>query len=80
MGYHARFGIYDAKAKFSSLVQRIEAGEEIIICRRGRPVARLIPEPDADGVRRPGRARGMLSVKPYFLRVVHEDAVPEEER
>jgi prevent-host-death family protein len=37
--------IAEAKAHFSSLIQRVEAGEEIIIARRGKPVARLISEP-----------------------------------
>lgn len=33
-----------AKAHLSSLLEQVEAGEEIIIARRGRPIARLIPE------------------------------------
>lgn len=33
--------IADAKAHFSELVQRAEAGEEVLIMRRGQPVARL---------------------------------------
>jgi prevent-host-death family protein len=33
----------DAKAHFSELVDRVEAGECIDISRRGRPVARLVP-------------------------------------
>lgn len=37
--------IAEAKAHFSALVERAEAGEEIVIARRGKPVARLIPEP-----------------------------------
>ena len=37
--------IAEAKAHLSALIERVEAGEEIIITRRGKPVARLIPEP-----------------------------------
>lgn len=37
--------IAEAKAHLSALIERVEAGEEIIIARRGKPVARLIPEP-----------------------------------
>ena len=33
----------DAKARLSDLVDRAEAGEEVTILRRGRPVARLVP-------------------------------------
>lgn len=42
-----QFQIAEAKAHFSSLVERVEAGEEILIARRGKPVARLVPEPRA---------------------------------
>lgn len=37
--------VAEAKAHLSALLERVEAGEEIIIARRGRPIARLIPEP-----------------------------------
>ena len=35
--------MHEAKTKLSKLVQRAEAGEEIIIARNGKPVARLVP-------------------------------------
>jgi prevent-host-death family protein len=45
-----------AKAKLSALVDRAAAGEEIILSRAGRPVARLMPlaeqTPRQPGVRR----------------------------
>jgi prevent-host-death family protein len=40
-----RVQIAEAKAHLSALIEQVEAGEEIIIARRGKPVARLIPEP-----------------------------------
>jgi prevent-host-death family protein len=39
----AQFGMREARMKFSGLVQRAEAGEEIVIARYGKPVARLVP-------------------------------------
>ncbi|MDO4232728.1 MAG: type II toxin-antitoxin system prevent-host-death family antitoxin [Lautropia sp.] len=36
--------IAHAKAHLSALLERVEAGEEIIIARRGKPIARLVPE------------------------------------
>jgi prevent-host-death family protein len=48
--------IAEAKAKLSALVDRAAAGEEIILSRAGRPVARLMPlaerTPRQPGVRR----------------------------
>ena len=37
------FGTADAKARFSELLARVEAGETITISRHGRPVAKLAP-------------------------------------
>ena len=36
--------VVEAKAKFSSLLAAVEAGEEIAITRHGRVVARLVPD------------------------------------
>ncbi len=35
-------GAFEAKTHLSSLLERVEAGEEVVITRHGRPVARLI--------------------------------------
>jgi prevent-host-death family protein len=37
------FNIHQAKTQLSKLLQRAEAGEEIVIARSGKPVARLVP-------------------------------------
>jgi prevent-host-death family protein len=37
-------GIAEAKAKLSELVAKAERGEEVVIERHGKPVARLVPE------------------------------------
>ena len=36
-------GAFEAKNKLSALLDRVERGEEIVITRHGRPVARLVP-------------------------------------
>ena len=35
--------MHEAKTKLSQLVERAEAGEDIVIARNGNPVARLVP-------------------------------------
>jgi prevent-host-death family protein len=35
-------GIYEAKSRLSKLVERAEAGEEVILTRRGKPVAKIV--------------------------------------
>jgi prevent-host-death family protein len=37
------YNLSEAKAKLSDLVDRAEAGEEVTILRRGRPVAKIVP-------------------------------------
>jgi|tagenome__1003787_1003787.scaffolds.fasta_scaffold15598294_2 prevent-host-death family protein len=46
--------VFDAKAQFSKLIARAEGGEEIVILRHGRPVARLMPMPAIRPERTPG--------------------------
>jgi prevent-host-death family protein len=41
----AQVGMHEAKTKLSQLVQRAEAGEDIVIARNGKPVAKLVPVP-----------------------------------
>lgn len=41
--------MHEAKSQLSRLVARVEAGEEIVITRRGQPAARLVPERRGEG-------------------------------
>jgi len=36
-------GAFDAKNRLSELLDKVERGEEVVITRRGKPVARLVP-------------------------------------
>ena len=36
-------GSFEAKTNFSALLERAERGEQIVITRRGKPVAKLVP-------------------------------------
>tara|TARA_R110002167_G_scaffold31684_22_gene103921 strand:- start:1068 stop:1310 length:243 start_codon:yes stop_codon:yes gene_type:complete len=51
------FNLYEAKTHLSKLVERAAAGEEIVIAKAGRPLARLVPM----GLRTGPRALGLLS-------------------
>lgn len=58
--------IHDAKTHFSRLVDRVENGEEIVIARDGRPVARLVPLRARVLSREPGIWRGRVRLAPDF--------------
>jgi prevent-host-death family protein len=58
--------IHAAKTHFSRLVERAADGEEIVIARAGRPVARLMPLATTSKVRGRGMLRGKISVADDF--------------
>lgn len=41
---HETVNVHEAKTHLSRLLARVEAGEQIVIARSGRPIARLVPE------------------------------------
>lgn len=61
-----KVNIYDAKTRLSQLVDRAEAGEEIIIARGGRPAARLVPFKQTGVERKPGRMKGRIRLARDF--------------
>lgn len=58
--------IHDAKTHLSRLVARVEAGEEIVLARGGRPVARLVPVSVRTQPRKLGLLRGQIWIAPDF--------------
>lgn len=62
----ASVNIHEAKTHLSRLVEQVEAGEEIVIARAGRPVARLVPYRARTQPRQPGAWRGLVRLAPDF--------------
>jgi prevent-host-death family protein len=58
--------IHEAKTNFSRLVERAEHGEEILIGRSGKPVARLVPYHESRAPRTPGGWEGRVMIAPDF--------------
>jgi prevent-host-death family protein len=48
-----QYNMHEAKTQLSRIIDRVEHGEEVIISRAGRPVAKVVPLPSS--VRRTGR-------------------------
>lgn len=67
--------IHEAKTHFSRLVDRVLQGEEVVIAKAGRPVARLVPLPPRVPRRTPGSARGLVQIGPEF-----DASLPDEVR
>lgn len=58
--------IHEAKTHLSRLIERVETGDEIVIARAGRPVARLVPYRARTSPRLPGQWRGRVRMAPDF--------------
>ncbi len=64
--------VTEAKAQLSALLERVQRGEEIVLCRSGKPVARLVPLGREPVDRKPGRLRGRIRIREDF------EELPEE--
>ncbi len=64
--------IHQAKTQLSQLIQRVENGDEIVIARSGRPVARLVSCGNTISQRTPGSWRGKVVISEDF------DDLPDE--
>ena len=60
------FNLYDAKTRLSELVDRAAAGEEIVIAKNGKPLARLGPLPAQKPNRSPGGWEGTVWIADDF--------------
>ncbi len=65
--------VHHAKTQLSRLLVQVEAGEEVVIARRGEPVARLV-RCKPRGKRQFGAMKGKLVIDDSFF-----DPLPEEE-
>ena len=66
------FNVHDAKTNLSRLLAQVEAGEDVVIARRGQPVARLVRH--TRGSRRPDVLKGRIFIPDSFF-----DPLTEEE-
>ncbi len=70
----AQFNVAAAKARFSELVRRALAGEEVVIARDNKPLLKLVRLDRGTTECTPGSARGKVRLAPDF------DATPEDFR
>ena len=67
--------VHEAKTHFSALLKKVEAGEEVVIAKAGRPIARLVPA--EANTRRLGFARDL---GPFWIADDFDEYIPEEWR
>lgn len=67
--------VHEAKTRFSKLLRRVQLGEEIVIAKAGKPVARLVRFTQGPSARKPGTAKGLVTIGADF-----DAPLPEEMR
>jgi len=67
------FNVHYAKTHLSRLLQRVEAGEEIVLARAGKPIARIVPIDQPRAERTAGRWRGQIRVADDFDSPLDDD-------
>ena len=60
----ATYNIHEAKTHLSRLIERLAAGEEIVIAKAGKPVAKLVPFTENKEPRKPGAWKGKIWLAP----------------
>ena len=58
--------ISEAKAQLSALVEKVMAGQEVVIGKAGKPVAKLVRYEQSEKPRRPGALRGKIKIADDF--------------
>ena len=58
--------IHEAKTHLSRLLERIAQGEEIVIAKSGKPVARLVPYHERRSPRVGGQWKGLVHIREDF--------------
>lgn len=65
--------VHEAKTHLSRLLERVAAGEEVVIAKSGRPVARLIAYGEKPERRQLGRDAGLFEIPEDF-----DDPLPDD--
>ena len=58
--------MHEAKSQLSKLIEQAEHGEEVIIAKAGKPVAKLIPYQKSVEQRKGGQWKGKIKIKSDF--------------
>jgi len=69
--------VSEAQSKLSKLINQVIAGEEVIIAKSGKPVAKLVPFEKPTQNRKPGSAKGKLFISDDFDTPLPDDILKE---
>jgi prevent-host-death family protein len=65
--------VHEAKTHLSKLLRKVQGGEEVVLAKSGKPIAKLVPFGSPSARRVPGHAKGTVRILDNF-----DDPLPEE--
>jgi prevent-host-death family protein len=64
--------ISQAKAELSALLESVQKGDEVVLAKAGKPVAKIVPYQGSVRPRKPGSMAGEIKIAPDF------DVLPDD--
>jgi len=71
-GFMVMRNISEAKAQLSALIEHVQKGQEVILAKAGKPVARIVAYHGPSQPRKPGAMAGKIRIAPDF------DSLPDD--
>jgi prevent-host-death family protein len=65
--------VHQAKTHLSRLLERVQGGEEIVIGKSGKPIAKIVPFKPEAAPRKPGFLKGKVKIRKNF-----DDPLPDD--
>ena len=75
-----KVNIHEAKTHFSQLLNRVGSGEDVVIAKAGKPIARIVPINKEVKKRKAGSAKGCVIIEDSFFEPLSDKILSEFEQ
>lgn len=75
-----KVNIHEAKTHFSQLLNRVGSGEDVVIAKAGKPIARIVPIKKEGKKRKAGSAKGRIIIEDSFFESLPDSILSEFEQ
>lgn len=75
-----KVNIHEAKTHFSQLLNRVGSGEDVVIAKAGKPIARIVPIKKEVKKRKTGSAKGRVIIEDSFFEPLPDKILSEFEQ
>ena len=75
-----KVNIHEAKTHFSQLLNRVGSGEDVVIAKAGKPIARIVPIKKEVKKRKTGSAKGRVIIEDSFFEPLSDKILSEFEQ